>query len=200
MSVGKVVVALGPREFDPVALGSAECDAWVAYYRREWRTVLTSAVRLVRSGFGMPWLRTVRGAWLVLRANQAWAPYPDNDPERARRLMQGFYALVVRDGGLRIDPARAAALEVEWWRVHRAHQRHDALTEDDLTEALVALYAYVYSVGPAAVRPAAEHLVRAMRHSDDWHRAGCDLADPLLIRERAELVAAYTALLAAVRR
>lgn len=31
-------------------------------------------------------------------------------------------------------------------------------------------------------------------------RAGCDLADPLLDRERDELVAAYTALLVAVRR
>ena len=55
---------MGPREFDPVALGNAECDAWVAYYRREWRVVLTSAVRLVRLGFGMSWPRTaarVRG-------------------------------------------------------------------------------------------------------------------------------------------
>src|ERR1700712_4072985 len=115
----------GPREFDPVRLGHAECDAWVAYYRRDWRTVLTSAVRLVRWGFGMSWPRTARGAWLVLRANQAWGPYPDNDPDRARRLMRGFYALVVRDGGLSLDPERAAHLEVEWWRVHRAHQRRN---------------------------------------------------------------------------
>ena len=191
---------MGPREFDPVALGNAECDAWVAYYRREWRVVLTSAVRLVRLGFGMSWPRTLRGAWLVLRANQAWAPYPDNDPEQARRLMRGFYALVVRDGGLTLDPARAARLEVEWWRVHRAHQRENELSEDDLVSTLAALYGYVYSADEAAVRPAAEHRMLAMRHSDDWHRAGCDLEDPRLVDERAELVAAYTALLAAVRR
>jgi hypothetical protein len=28
----------------------------------------------------MSWPRTLRGAWLVLRANQKWAPVPDNDP------------------------------------------------------------------------------------------------------------------------
>lgn len=191
---------MGPREFDPVALGSAECDAWVAYYRREWRTVLTSAVRLVRLGFAMSWPRTLRGAWLVLRANQAWAPYPDNDPDRARRLMRGFYALVVRDGGLSLDPERAAHLEVEWWRVHRAHQRRNELTEDDLVATLAALYSYVYDVDEASVQPAARHRMLAMRHSDDWHRDGCDLDDPRLTQERTELVAAYTALLAAVRR
>src|SRR5947209_4392714 len=124
---------MGPRNFDPVALGEAECAAWVAYYRRDWRAVLTSAVRMVRVGFGMSWPRTLLGAWFVLRANQAWAPYPDNDPARAQEYMRRFYALVLDDGGLQLDPARASALEVEWWRVHRQHQREDALTDQDLT-------------------------------------------------------------------
>jgi hypothetical protein len=30
------------------------------------------------------------GAWLVLRANQVWAPFPDNDPDAARALMKRF--------------------------------------------------------------------------------------------------------------
>ena len=51
------------------------------------------------------------------------------------------------------------ALEVEWWRVHRMHQHADDVTEDDLTAALVDLYAYVYQVPDATVRdrrPAAD--------------------------------------------
>ena len=39
----------------------------------------------------MSWPRTLRGAWLVLRANQKWAPVPDNDPQAARALMAAFY-------------------------------------------------------------------------------------------------------------
>jgi hypothetical protein len=114
--------------------------------------------------------------------------------------MRRFYALVLDDGGLQLDPARASALEVEWWRVHRHHQREDALSEDDLTAALCALYAYVYSVPAGSVREAAEQRMLAMRHSDEWHRRGCDLEDPLLRAERDALVASYSALLAAVRR
>lgn len=191
---------MGARDFDAVALGNAECDGWAAYYRREWLPFLRAAVGMVRIGFGMPWPQTIRGAWYVLRANQVWAPYPDNDPQGARDYMRRFYALVVRHGDLRPDPAEAARREVEWWRVHRMHQREDALSEDELTAALVDLYSYVYDVPGESVAAAARHRVVAMRHSDEWVDAGCELDDPLLAAERAELIASYTALLGAVRR
>lgn len=190
---------MGPRDFDAVALGNAETDGWAAYYRREWGTFLRAAVAMVRIGFGMSRRRTLLGAYYVLRANQVWAPYPDNDPERARDYMRRFYALVKRDGGLSLDPVEAARREVEWWRVHRLHQREDALREEDLVAALVELYSYVYKVAPASVRPAAQHRVTAMERSDAWVAAGCDRDDPLLAQERAELIASYTALVAAVR-
>jgi hypothetical protein len=191
---------MGARDFDPVALGNAECDGWAAYYRHEWLPFLRAALGMVRIGFGLSWPNTVRGAWYVLRANQLWAPYPDNDPPRARDYMRRFYELVVNRDGLRLDPREAARREVEWWRIHRIHQREEDLSEDDLAAALVDLYSYVYSVPAESVADAARHRVVAMRHSDNWVEAGCDLDDPLLEAERAELIASYTALLAAVRR
>lgn len=191
---------MGARDFDPIALGNAECDGWAAYYQREWRPFLRAAVGMVRIGFGMSWPRTIRGAWYVLRANQVWAPYPDNDPQRARDYMRRFYTLVVHDGQLRLDPNEAARREVDWWRIHRVHQREDDLSEDDLIASLVDLYSYVYDVAADRVHDAARHRVVAMRHSDAWVEAGCELDDPLLSAERAELIASYTALLAAVRR
>jgi hypothetical protein len=187
-------VRSGPRTFDPVLVGNRECDAWAAYYRHEWRQFLTAAVGMVSAGFGMSPRRTVAGAWLVLRANQAWAPYPDNDPERARDLMRRFYALVAADGRLQLDPTEAARREVEWWRVHRVHQREEDLTEVELTDALVDLYSYVYDVDREPVRPAAYLRVVAMRLSDEWVEAGCDLESELLAEERRTLVASYAAL------
>jgi hypothetical protein len=188
----------GPRNFDPVVLGGRECDAWATYYRHDWRPFLTAAVGMVRAGFGMSWPRTLRGAWYVLRANQVWAPYPNNDPDAAREFMRRFYALVSAEGQLQIDPAEAARREVEWWRIHRMHQREDELSEDDLTAALCELYSYVYSTSTDAVRAAADHRVVAMRLSDEWVDAGCNLYSPLLAAERRALVASYTALLDAV--
>ena len=151
----------GPRSFDAVEVGHRETEAWAAYYRHEWVDFLRASVGMVAAGFGMRRRDTLRGAWLVLRANQAWAPYPENDPVRSRELMRRFYSLVAREGSLALDPARAAALEVEWWRVHREHQHDGDVTTDDLVGALVDLYAYVYTAGPEDVRPAAAWRVEA---------------------------------------
>jgi hypothetical protein len=187
------------RSFDPRKVGSLECDAWVAYYRREWLGFLRAAVLLTRHTFGLPWHETLRGAWLVLRANQLWAPFPDNDPVGARRAMERFYRLVARRHSERFDPATAAELEVEWWRVHREHQ-HDGSREDrdSLAAALAALYAYVYGVPQDEVRLAAEQRALAMDHSDRWVKEGCDLDSALVSQERAALIRSYSGLLAAV--
>lgn len=185
------------RNFDPVAVGRLECDAWAAYYRREWIPFLRAAVGMVSAGFGMGRRRTLQGAWHVLRANQVWAPYPDNDPAAAREHMRRFYALVAHDHP-RLDPARAAALEVEWWRVHREHQHSAEVTEDELTGALAALYSFVYDVPAATVRPAARLRALAMDVSDRWVAAGCDRKDPLLAEERRLLIASFSVLREAV--
>src|SRR5580700_6572859 len=171
---GKVSVGtpMRLRSFDPVRLADLEYRAWVGYYLRQWPRVLIASVGLVRAGFGMDWFRTLHGAWLVLRANQLWAPYPDNDPEGARRAMERFYRLVSERHGDAFDSRRAADLEVGWWRVHREHQ-HDGsggTDEGPLIAALCALYAYVYGVPETEVAVAAEQRALAMRFSDQWVR------------------------------
>lgn len=194
--------AAGPgrlRSFDPLRLADLEYRAWVGYYLRRWGQVLVAAVGLVRVGFGMNWPRTLLGAWLVLRANQLWAP-ADNDPDRARACMRRFYALVRRSFGHPDSPAEAAELEVDWWRVHREVPYSSTPREagDELVESLTRLYCYLYSEPEAAVRPAARHRARAMDLSDQWVEQGRQPGSPLLAEEHAALVRAYAALLAAV--
>lgn len=189
------------RAFDPRRVGSLETDAWVTYYRREWLRFLRAAIGLTRHTFGLPWHETLYGSWLVLRANQLWAPFPDNDADGARRTMERFYALLKRRHGEAFDPATAARLEVEWWRVHREHQHAEQDDGDGpLVDALAALYAYVYEAPEADVRGAAEQRALAMRYSDQWVGEGRDLASPLVEQERAALVRSYAALLAGVHR
>ncbi|HEX3690399.1 MAG TPA: hypothetical protein VHV28_11895 [Solirubrobacteraceae bacterium] len=180
----------------------------MTYYRHEWVPFLRAAVALTRHAFGLPWPQTLQGAWLVLRANQLWAPFPDNDPDGARAAMQRFYALVKDRHGETFDPVTASRLEVGWWRVHREHQ-HDSDGDGDgdgdgnegpLIDALAALYAYVYGADEAAVRPAGAFRAEAMRYSDRWVREGCSMASPLIEQERAALIRSYAALLVAVHR
>jgi hypothetical protein len=195
-----------------------EYRVWVAYYRREWARLLVASVGLVHAGFGMDWLRTLHGAWLVLRANQLWAPAPDNDPDGARRCMRRFYGLVRLAYGEPQDVAEAARLEVDWWRAHRERQRLAPRTDsgeagtteaptteagqlsDELVDALTRLYAFLYREPEAEVRPAAAHRARAMDISDQWVANGCRADSPLLPLEHAALVRSYAALLAAVHR
>ena len=197
------------RGFDPRRVGALECRAWVTYYRREWLKLLVASVGLVRAGFGMNWGRTLWGAWLVLRGNQLWAPYPDNDPDGARRVMERFYRLVARGGGAGggpLDAREAARLEVDWWRAHREAQHGadhgvpatQAGVQEELVDAVARLYAFVYARPFDEVRPAAALRSAAMVVSDRWVAEGCDLASPLVTEERALLIRSYASLLAAV--
>jgi hypothetical protein len=187
------------RSFDPRKVGGLECRAWETYYRRKWLAFLGASIGLVRAAFGMNWPRTLVGAWLVLRANQRWAPFPDNDPDAARSLMERFYRLLRVSEGASFDTVRAARLEVEWWRAHRENQ-HGADSEQELVHALRDLYAYTYGADPDSVTEAAALRAEAMDVSDRWVEAGCDPESPMLAEERALLVRSYAALLAAVHR
>ncbi len=145
----------------------------------------------------MDWLRTLHGAWLVLRANQLWAP-EDNDPDGARRCMRRFYGLLKISYGQPGDVAEAARLEVDWWRVHRERQHAAQPTgvqptggqpaggqpaggdPDELAGALTRLYTFLYDEPEAAVRPAAVYRTEAMDLSDQWVAEGCRPDSPLL--------------------
>jgi len=192
----------GPRSFDPYRIADLEYRMWVAYYQRRWTQVLTGLVRLLQLGFGPDWARALQAAWLMLRATRLWAPFPDNDPDGARACMQALYELVRLRYGEPADPARAAVLEIDWWRAHRKRQYapDPAETGDELVQSVTRLYCYLFGETEASVRPAAVHRVRAMDLSDQWVREGCLPDSPLLPLERAALVRTYAALLAAVHR
>ena len=188
------------RSFDPFRIADLEYRMWVGYYLRRWTRVLAAAVTLLRLGFGTDLVRALRAARLMLTAIQLWAPLPDNDPDGARTCMRELYALVRHRFGEPADPARAAALEIDLWRAHRERQYSDdpAGKGDELLESVIRLYCYLFGETETAIRPAAVHRVEAMDLSDQWVREGCSPDSPLLVYERAALVRAYAALLAAV--
>jgi hypothetical protein len=190
----------GPRSFDPFRIADLEYRMWVGYYLRRWTQVLAASVRLLQLGFGAHWVRALQGARLMMRAVRLWAPFPDNDPDGAQACMRELYALVRLRFGEPADPARAARLEIDWWRAHRKRQYSPdpAETGDELVDSVTRLYCYLFGQMEAVVRPAAVHRVQAMDLSDRWVREGCPPDSPLLPLEHAALVRAYAALLAAV--
>ena len=119
---------------------------WVAYYLRRWTRLLAAAVRLLRLCFGRELGWILRGAWLMLRAVQSWAPFPDNDPDGAQARLHDLYALVRLRFGEPADPARAARLEIDWWRAHRKRQHapDPGKTGDELLDSVTRLYCYLF--------------------------------------------------------
>ena len=188
------------RSFDPRRVGSLECRAWETYYRRKWGAFLVASVGLVRAAFRMSWPRTLVGAWLVLRANMVWAPFPDNDPDKARALMRRFYQLLRKSdiGRLRPHPRRGAGGRVVA-RAPRAPAR-GRLAGGPRSWLCATSTPTPTAADPADVRDAARLRAEAMDVSDRWVEAGSDPANPLLAEERALLVRSYAALLAAVHR
>ena len=83
--------------------------------------------------------------------------------------------------------------------MHREHQysNHDS-DKRALADALAALYSYASGVPQKAVGLAVEQRALAMRYSDQWVRAGCDLESSLIAQARVALVRSYAELLAAV--
>ena len=132
------------RSFDPARVADLEYRAWVGYYQHDWHQALLAFVGLIRMGFGMDWYRTLHGTWLALRAIQLWAPLPDNDPDGAR-AHAAVLRLVRLSHGELASPAKAAELEVDWWRVHRQVQYSTpGVAADDLVESVTRLYCYLF--------------------------------------------------------
>ena len=184
--------------FNATRIARLETTAWTAYYRHDWPRVLAASYGLVREAFNLTFPGTVLGAWCVFRANVVWAPYPDNDPDRARHYMRRVYAISQRRSQLGFDPAEAARLEVEWWRVHREGQHGDRRSNNHLPEAVARLYAYVYDVDVESVRESALLRAEAMDICDRWVAQGCDMHSVLVPQIGNRLLRSYRSLHAAV--
>jgi hypothetical protein len=183
------------RRFDPIKVARFEKDSWVAYYQREWLTLLRLLIGLVRSTYGLSLLPAMRVGIPLTRAQMAFAPQ-DNDVPQAVEYMRQFFAYLKEKQGEDLDPHEAALAEVSWWVVHRKFFGHS--DQPEVIDAVACAYAATYRVDPAVVREAAHHRALAMVYSDAWVLSERDPNDPRLQQEEQELIKSYTALKQAV--
>jgi len=184
------------RNFDPRQLAYYEKENYVAYYEKAWVKLLRISVTMVKEAFALSWWQAAYAAYLVARAEIAFAPFPENDVPRAEAYMRRFYRFIKRVHREDFDIDRAAKLEVNWWIVHR---RLFANPENqDLVDALVDLYVEADGLERNAVRLAAEHRARGMYYSDVWVNQGRPANSPLLEQEEQAYYNAYIALKQAI--
>jgi hypothetical protein len=175
--------------FDPCKVARYEKENYIAYYQKRWLKLLRVSVGLVQETYHLSLPQAIYAAYLVARAEIAFAPFPENDVPKAEAYMRRFFTLINRAHHLQIDIERAAHVEVNWWSVHR--RLFGQSENQELVEALVASYVVAYGLEAEGVRQAAYHRAQGMLYSDLWVNDGQKSDSPYLQREEEELSKGY---------
>ena len=186
------------RKLDPLKLAHYEKENYVAYYQKDWRKLLRVSVGMVKEAFGLSWLQAIYGAYLIARAEIAFAPFPDNDIPLTEAYVRRFYQFIKKVHKEEFDIERAVKLEVHWWGVHR--RLFGNAENQELVEALKCLYEEVYGAESEKFQEAAYHRARGMLYSDLWVNQGKPGGSPLLVQEEEALYQGYKALKEAINK
>jgi hypothetical protein len=168
----------------------------VAYYQKDWLKLLRVSVGMVKEAFGLSWLQAIYGAYLIARAEIAFAPFPNNDIPLTEAYVRRFYLFIKNVHKEDFDIERAMKLEVQWWGVHR--RLFGNAENQELVEALQCLYQEVYGSASAKFQEAAFHRAKGMLYSDLWVNQGKPAGSPLLVEEEEALYQGYRALKEAI--
>jgi len=161
-----------PRQFrfDPDTVAYYEKAGWEAYYDRKWLRALSLLVRLNHTQFAMPWPLAIRAAWDTVRASRAFAPV-ENDVPLAQQYIERFFQKAARCVELRAAPSTLAALEMDYWVVHRRvalekQQNPQVDNLEPLVQSLTHLHVGLFGGTAQALRPSAEWRAKAAEAVD----------------------------------
>jgi hypothetical protein len=184
------------RNFDPRKIAHYEKDNYVAYYQKDWLKLLRVSVGMIGEAFALSLWQAVYGAYLIARAEIAFAPFPNNDVPKTEAYVRRFYQFIKNVHHEDFDVERAVKLEVNWWIVHR--KLFGNAENQELVDALTDLYAEAYGVEPARVKEATRLRAMGMLYSDLWVNEGKPADSPLLAQEEEALYQSYKALKEAI--
>ncbi|SRR5581483_9627541 len=147
--------------FHPDRLAWLEAAGWRANYDRRWPRLLWLVLRLAREEFDLPWPRAIEAAYHITKASIAWVPI-DHDLDAVRRGIRRFYTVASRyGGGLRFDPEQVAALELEYWMVHRELSGQPEAAKGPLEDVFARLHSALFGLPIEATRSSAVSRARA---------------------------------------
>ena len=177
--------------FDPSAVAYYEVEGWKAYYDHNWLRLLRLLLQLVQVQFRIPFPQSIAAAYYVTRASAAWVP-KDHQAATIEAYLRKFYQLARRYSGLKYDVERAAALELQYWEVHRRLVGQPDKT--DFIGTMIQLHAVVFGLSEADARESAELRVEANNVLDTI--TGRTTADPAAdwLRCQALLDACYSSI------
>lgn len=184
------------RNLDPHRLAHYEKENYVAYYQKDWLKLLRVSIGMVKESFGLSWPQAIYGAYLIARAEMAFAPFPENNIPLAEAYVRRFYQFIRNVHQEDFDVERAVKLEVNWWSIHR--KLFGNPDNQELVDALTCLYEEIYGTESDKFKEAAYQRAMGMLYSDLWVNAGKPADSPLLVKEEEALYQGYKALKEAI--
>ncbi len=147
----------------PERVASFEAAGWKAYYDRQWLKMLRLIVLLCQEQFHIPFPLSLAAAYYTTRASLAWAPV-EHDERKVLTYLEKFYGVARRYAGLNYEVKRVAALELQYFEVHR---RLSGTSEKaELLQTLIALHSALFGLTSEQARESAEWRVLAANTVD----------------------------------
>src|SRR5690349_10016629 len=145
-------------EFNPDQVAYVEAAGWRAYYDRKWLKMSWLIMKLCQEQFHIPFPLSLLAAYHTIHASVAWVPV-NHDEKKVLRALEKFYHLARRYSGLTFDPTRVAALELQYFDVHRRLVGQPDKSE--LIQTLVSLHSAIFGLSSEQVRESAELRAKA---------------------------------------
>jgi hypothetical protein len=136
------------RVFHAPKVARLETEMWRSYYDHRRVDLFFQLADLMSQQYGMPFWRARLAAFYAAKAAVVFQRGKQRtDYLQALPDLERYYRLVAQSAATSFDVPRVAALELEWWIVHRERDRHPA---GDLEHSLAVLQAAIYPQTPAA--------------------------------------------------
>lgn len=184
------------RNFDVQETARLETEMWRAYYNKQPLEVARHCVQLLRQQGFTP-TRAVVTAGYAARAAQTFKVGRGRaDYVKAIPALTSYFREITRAAALPGNPKTLAALELDWWVIHRERGWPG---EPALARKIAETSAELYGVEIEKLMPYAEARARAMLERSDWG-AKRPLTEEEWNKIRGRLVVSYANLSRVVRR
>lgn len=137
----------------PARVAYFEAAGWRAYYDRKWLRMLRLLVQLCQEQFHIPFPMSLLAAYYTTRASVAWAPV-EHDEGRVLAYLQKFYRVARRYSGLHYDVPQVAALEFQYFEVHR--RLSGQADKEPFLQTLIKLHSALFDLSAEQARPSAQ--------------------------------------------
>jgi hypothetical protein len=150
---------------NPARVAYYEANGWRAYYEHKWLKLLQLIVGLCQEQFHIPFPASLLAAYYTTRASVAWAPV-EHDVRKVQAYLYKFYSVARRYSGLQFDVERVAALELQYFDVHRRLSIAGQEDKSEFIHTMADLHSAIFGITPDQARESAELRVLASNTVD----------------------------------